>query len=168
MNTTGIVQVPALVLRYQCDRVTEFDADFQEAANKLLDAARRNGRVGVAAPQIGDTRKMFAASIDGPCRLFVNPKVKAREGTQTGREGCLSVAERWFELTRSEWMYVEAQDIEGNPFEVDAHGVGARALQHEMDHLSGILVIDRAREQMADMPRQQRRAVERLLAKVPA
>jgi peptide deformylase len=168
VNTAGIVQVPDPVLRARCLEVTEFDKDFREFAARLCSAAWEAGRVGVAAPQIGVALRAFAAKVDDTQspRLFVNPRLKATDGTQTGREGCLSVAERWFVLTRANWVRVSAQDVAGEWFEVESEGLGARALQHEIDHLDGVLVIDRAREQLRGLPRQQRRAIERELAKV--
>jgi peptide deformylase len=169
VNTKGIVQVPDPVLRTRCVEVTEFDFALSELGLKLCDATMKQGRVGVAAPQLGFSSRAFACNIGAAPRLFVNPRLKASEGEQTGREGCLSVAERWFDLTRKMWVRVSAQNAAGEWFEVEQEGWTARALQHEIDHLDGVLVVDRAREQLSSAPtRQQRRAIERELAKVPA
>ena len=127
------------------------------------------GRVGVAAPQIGVPARGFAIVLNKALpRVFVNAEVVHSSGVVVDQEGCLSVAERWFDVSRAASVTVRAQDVKGKHFEVGAAGRDARALQHEIDHLSGILVIDRVREQLGSLVRQRRRANERELAKVAA
>jgi len=172
VNTTGIVQLGDPVLRQVCAEVTEFDGELHRLGDRLFDATMAWGRVGVAAPQIGVSLRVFAIRhVHGshPPTVVVNPRIVNRsEELVEDREGCLSVAERWFDVSRAESITVEAQDVKGNPCEVLATGMDARAFQHEIDHLDGILVIDRAREQLGSLNRQRRRAMERELAKVRA
>ena len=166
MNTAGIVQVPDPVLRARCAEVTEFGADLKALALRLAASAGKPGRVGVAAPQIGVALRMFAIGLGPAPRVYVNPRIMSASGEQTGREGCLSVAERWFDLARAAKVTVSAQDVRGDEFVETFDGLFARAIQHEIDHLNGVLVIDRAREQLPLLTRQQRRATERELRKV--
>ncbi len=169
MNTAGIVQVPDPVLRQVCPEVTEFDDELQRLGDRLFDATIAWGRVGVAAPQIGVPARVFAIVLNKALpRVFVNAEVVHSSGVVVDQEGCLSVAERWFDVSRAASVTVRAQDVKGKHFEVGAAGRDARALQHEIDHLSGILVIDRVREQLGSLVRQRRRANERELAKVAA
>ena len=164
MNTAGIVQVPDPVLRQVCPEVTEFDDELQRLGDRLFDATIAWGRVGVAAPQIGVPARVFAIVLN----KALPAEVVHSSGVVVDQEGCLSVAERWFDVSRAASVTVRAQDVKGKHFEVGAAGRDARALQHEIDHLSGILVIDRVREQLGSLVRQRRRANERELAKVAA
>ena len=171
MNTRGIVQFGDTVLRARCEKVADFESEgWKDLAGKLLVATRQSGRVGVAAPQIGYPVRAFAAWMGGPglgeLRVFANCRIVNQGGEQRGNEGCLSVAGRWFHITRSERVSLVAQDATGAPFDLELFGLDARAIQHECDHLDGILVVDRAYEQSRTLPRQQRRTIERELAKV--
>ena len=172
MNTAGIVQIPNPVLREVCPKVTDFGTGLRALAKELVSACWESGRVGVAAPQVGVAQHVFAVRFGRPSlgspQIFVNARISNRSGEQRGREGCLSVRDRYFILNRSQKVTVTAQDLDGNEFTVTKTGFDAVALQHEIDHLSGTLVVDRAREQMEGLPRQQRRQVERELAKVRA
>lgn len=170
MNCAGIVQVPDSVLRQVCPEVTEFDAELRRVADRCFDATCAWGRIGVAAPQLGEAVRVFAVDMlsGHPPRVFVNARIVGRSGEQRGQEGCLSVRDRWFDSTRSESVEIEAQDWNGKPITASASRLLARAFQHEIDHLDGILFIDRVREQSTGLIRQQRRQVERQLAKVPA
>lgn len=169
MNCAGIVQVPDPVLRVPCPEVTEFGPELHELAERLAAATWRSGRVGVAAPQIGVSQRVFAVRDGaGAPVVYVNARIVRASGQQIDREGCLSIRDRWFECTRADYVEVEYEDITGTTQTVEAEGVMARALQHEIDHLDGILFIDRVREQAAGLVRQQRRNIERQLAKVPA
>ena len=168
MNTTGIVQIPDPVLREVCPLVTTFDDDLRALADELIAATKHAGRAGVAAPQIGVAKNIFAVRLNGDFRVLVNAEILESEGVQRTSEGCLSVGQRWFNLNRAERVRVRATTNEGKPFGGWHEGFDAKLLQHEIDHMSGILVVDRAREQVAGLPRAQRRQLERELAKVPA
>ena len=86
--------------------------------------------------------------------------------THLDQEGCLSVADQWFQIRRAVSVAVTAQDETGATFSLSLDGIDARVVQHEVDHLDGILVIDRAREQSKTLSRQLRRGVERRLNKL--
>jgi peptide deformylase len=103
--------------------------------------------VGLAANQIGEPHRIFLidiASEDEPSdlRVFINPELVATEGTQTWEEGCLSFPGVTEEVKRSAKVKVRATDRDGKPFELEADGLLAVAIQHEYDHLEGVLMID--------------------------
>lgn len=104
--------------------------------------------IGLAAPQIGVSQRLIVIDIgEGPLHL-VNPEIIGREGSQIDTEGCLSVPDVWGYVDRSERIVVSALDLHGKPTRLEADGLLARALQHEIDHLDGILFIDK----MLEMP----------------
>lgn len=169
MNCHGIVQVPDPVLRSECREVKEFGVALLSLAHDLIVSTKESGRVGVAAPQIGVSQRVFAVrdGIEYP-KVYVNARILKSEGVQHGQEGCLSIKDRWFPCDRADYVLVEAQDVNGDPVTVEAIGLMARAFQHEIDHLDGTLFIDRVADQAKNLVRQQRRNIERQLAKVPA
>jgi peptide deformylase len=164
----GIIQYPELILQEECVPIDDFESSvFLRIAKPLVFEAKRMGRVGVAAPQLGFNMRMFAAQFDEPDPvLFVNPVIKHREGTQIVAEGCLSLWGRWFELERSFRVIGEAQNIDGKTFPFDATGKEAQIIQHEIDHLLGFLVKDRVEYQLAGMHRPQRRRMQKELDRI--
>jgi peptide deformylase len=103
--------------------------------------------VGLAATQIGEPHRVFLVDIAGEdepsdLRVFVNPEIVQKDGDQTWEEGCLSFPGVTEEVKRAATLKVRAIDKEGKPFEVEADGLLAVAIQHEHDHLDGVLMID--------------------------
>ena len=101
--------------------------------------------IGLAAPQVGiSLRLVVVADEDGRgVQALLNPAIVDRGGEATGEEGCLSIPGVFAPVTRSAWVKIEAQDMNGRPLALRATGLRARVLQHEIDHLDGILFIDR-------------------------
>jgi peptide deformylase len=104
--------------------------------------------VGLAATQVGELWQIFVVDCAGDgeasdLRVFVNPEILASAGTMTFEEGCLSFPGAREEVERAETVRVRAQDRDGRPFELEAQGLLAIAIQHEYDHLQGVLMIDR-------------------------
>jgi peptide deformylase len=101
--------------------------------------------IGLAAPQVGvSLRLIVVADEEGRgVQALLNPTIVDRGGEATGEEGCLSIPGVFAPVTRSAWVKVEAQDVNGRPLAVRATGLRARVLQHEIDHLDGVLFIDR-------------------------
>jgi peptide deformylase len=101
--------------------------------------------IGLAAPQVGiSLRLMVVGDEKGRgARALVNPVIAEQGGEVTAEEGCLSLPGIFADVTRAEWVRLEAHDLEGNPVSVKARGLTARVFQHEMDHLDGVLFIDR-------------------------
>src|SRR5690606_14504812 len=130
-------------LRTVCDPVTRFDDALRALVRDLADTAAPDGRAAVAAPQIGVARRVFAYDLDGRVGHVVNPTVVETGGELRDiDEGCLSVPGLWFPTPRWEHAAVEGFDEHGEPVRVEGEGVFAQMLQHETDHLDGIVYVE--------------------------
>jgi len=131
-------------LRTPCDEVTTFDDRIKRLCDDLLDTVTaEDGRAGLAANQIGVGLRAFSWYVEGDLGVVVNPRVVATAGEQDGDEGCLSLPGLWFPVRRAESATVEGVDASGAPLRVSGTGLMARCLQHECDHLEGMLYVDR-------------------------
>jgi len=134
------------ILRTQCDPVTTFDAELRALVTDLMDTLfGGDGRAGVAAPQIGVDARVFAYHADGEVGHLVNPSLVVAEERQDGDEGCLSLPGLYFPTPRAARVTAHGFDQHGEPLEIAAEGFLARALQHECDHLDGVLYVDTLR-----------------------
>jgi peptide deformylase len=154
------------VLRLKAEPVSRFDRGLAEDV-ELMTRIMIDGRgVGLAAPQIGRSRRLIVIKPDedGPVTALVNPEITVRDATeQTDSEGCLSLGEATMDVARPRAITVTALDVKGEQIEIEAEGFLARVIQHEVDHLDGVLIIDRAVD--AD---QRREAMRELRTGVPA
>jgi peptide deformylase len=124
--------------------VTVFDDRIKRLCDDLIDTVTaEDGRAGLAANQIGVGLRAFSWYVDGDLGVVVNPRVVSTGGEQDGDEGCLSLPGLWFPVVRAESATVEGVDATGAPLRVSGTGLMARCLQHECDHLDGMLYIDR-------------------------
>jgi len=98
--------------------------------------------VGLAANQVGVARRVAVVDADGDRFVMIDPVILEAEGRTTAEEGCLSIPDIFGEVARPERVVLEATDLEGNRYRRDATGLKARAIQHEIDHLDGILFLD--------------------------
>jgi peptide deformylase len=130
------------VLRTQADPVTSFDRELRQLVTDLVDTVREPGRAGVAAPQIGVSLRVFAYHVDDVVGHLVNPVLSDLRGEQDDEEGCLSVPGLAFPTPRAMHVVARGQDQHGEPVVIEGSGLLARALQHETDHLDGILYLD--------------------------
>ncbi|MBD0292046.1 MAG: peptide deformylase [Jiangellaceae bacterium] len=131
------------VLLTVADEVTEFGPATRSLATDLLDTVQIPGRAGVAAPQIGVPLRAFSYNVDERLGVVFNPLILDREGDQHGDEGCLSVPELWFPTRRSRYVAVIGFDADGNEVRVAGEELMARCLEHEVDHLDGIVYLRR-------------------------
>ena len=126
--------------------------DFNERLWTLLDdmyETMKDGGVGIAAPQVGVLRRAVVIDVGEGKHELVNPVIVEQSGDQCGGEGCLSIPGQYGLVHRPAQLRLKAQDRYGKPFELEAEGYFAVAVCHEVDHLDGILVIDKA-ERMLD------------------
>ncbi|MEN9736796.1 MAG: hypothetical protein RJA26_29 [Actinomycetota bacterium] len=133
------------VLKSVCDPVTVFDQKLADLAVDLLDTTTKiSGRAGVAANQIGVGLRGFSWNVDGKSGVIFNPRVvEVRGEKRLVQEGCLSVPGLWHETPRHEYARVEGFDEAGNAITLEGTGLMAQALQHECDHLDGLVYLDR-------------------------
>lgn len=131
------------VLRTKCASISSFGDSTRALAVDLLDTLELPGRAGVAAPQIGVDARAFSYQFEGKRGVVFNPTLVETKGEQLDDEGCLSVPGLWFPTKRAAYARVTGFDAEGAEIEVDGEGELARCLQHEVDHLEGIVYIHR-------------------------
>lgn len=131
------------VLRTVCDPIAAFDDHTRSLADDLLDSVGLPGRAGVAAPQIGVALRAFSYNTEGQRGVVFNPTLVETKGEELDDEGCLSVPGLWFPTMRAAFAKVRGFDADGNAIEVDGEGEIARCLQHEVDHLDGVVYIQR-------------------------
>ena len=134
------------VLRATAVPVERFDATLAEEAERMGELMHDALGVGLAATQLGVLHRLlvYRAYSEDPLTVLVNPELRWRsDELESAEEGCLSLPGVHVEVERPASIRVAAQDVHGNRFEVEAEGLEARVIQHEMDHLDGILVLDR-------------------------
>ena len=139
--------VPDPVLRTACDPVRTITPAVRRLVRDLLDTVDDPGRAGLSANQIGVGLRVFSYNIEGHLGYVINPKIVQLDGEQYGDEGCLSVPGLWYKTRRAEYAKVEGIDLDGHEITLDGHGIMARMLQHECDHLGGHVYLDRLEKQ---------------------
>lgn len=142
MATRKIVTLGDDVLRKECRPQEKFDLRLWVLLKDMADTMYKAEGVGLAAPQVGVQRRVVVIDVGDGLVELINPEITSREGSQCGREGCLSLPGRQGIVTRPNKVTVKAQDRKGNPIELTAEGFFARAVCHELDHLDGRLYID--------------------------
>ncbi|HEY8090236.1 MAG TPA: peptide deformylase [Polyangiaceae bacterium] len=143
-----ILHYPDPRLRESGAKVTAFTAEVRQLIDDMAETMYAAPGVGLAATQVGELWQVFvvdcaAEGEPSDLRVFVNPEILASEGTTTFDEGCLSFPGAREEVQRAKKVRVKAQDRDGKWFELEAEGLLAIAIQHEYDHLQGVLMIDR-------------------------
>ena len=144
MAIRNVVQVGDDVLRQVCFPVEEFDEKLWKLLDDMKETVKKEEGAGLAAPQVGILRRLAVVDVEEGYFEFINPKIVAQKGEQSGWEGCLSVRAKQGIVSRPMKVTVTYQDRNGNPQTVKAKGFFARAICHELDHLDGILYIDKA------------------------
>lgn len=138
------------VLREKAKRVTQFDKALHRLLDDMVETMQAAPGVGLAGPQVGVGLRVAVLDVDESITVIVNPEIVKRSGEHEPDEGCLSFPGYWGHLRRAEKVTVKARDRHGKELRINADGLLAQALQHEIDHLDGIMYIDRMMEQMGD------------------
>jgi peptide deformylase len=133
------------VLRRRATAIEAVTPEVRRLAHDMIDTMYDEVGIGLAAPQIGASiRLLVVGDEEGRgAQVLVNPVITAQGGTVTAEEGCLSLPGIFADVKRSEWVTLESQDLEARPIVMTARGLRARVFQHEIDHLDGVLFIDR-------------------------
>lgn len=139
-----IVKIPAPVLRQKAVEVAKLSKKTILLMDDMLRIMRRANGVGLAAPQIGILQRLIVVAPDSmrPTAML-NPKIVKAEGEQIGQEGCLSIPGLYGDVKRAMYVEVEATDRKGREVTYELEGLPARVVQHEVDHLDGVLFIDK-------------------------
>lgn len=144
MPVIPIKLVGEQVLRTKARPVELFDPALWRFMEDMLDTMYAAPGIGLAAPQVGVSKRVIVLDVgDGPIKMC-NPKIIAHDGEQTGLEGCLSIPELFGDVVRYNKITVRGLDEYGKPFKVEAEGLLSRCFQHEIDHLDGRLFTDMA------------------------
>jgi peptide deformylase len=125
--------------------VPDINGDIVSLANDMFEAMDKGRGVGLAAVQVGELIRLFVTRVPGDSpRVFINPDILETSIEQeTFEEGCLSIPGLYTDILRPAWVRVQAWNAKGRPFTINAEGYLSRVIQHEYDHLNGILFLDR-------------------------
>lgn len=146
MAIRNIVKIGDDILRKTCRSQLTFDERLHQILDDMAETMYAADGVGLAAPQVGILRRYCVVDVGDGLVELINPVIEKKSGEQVGNEGCLSIPERYAEVSRPMKVTVRAQDRFGKTFTVKAEGLKARAFCHEIDHLDGIMFIDRAKQ----------------------
>ncbi len=143
-----VVKWPEPVLAQKGAPVTVFDAELKQLVEEMFESMYAAQGIGLAAPQIAISKRITVIDVSfkkNPAEkiVLINPEIIDRKGKQVEEEGCLSLPEIREKVQRASWVKVRAQDASGEWFELEGEELLARAIQHEIDHLDGVLFIDR-------------------------
>ena len=144
-NILPIIKYPDPVLRKKCGKIKDpLNPEIQKLIPRMIKAMKANNGMGLAAPQVGKSIRLCIIEEGGRLYVLINPKIKSRSREKVmGEEGCLSFPGKFLNIERSEKVKVRYLDEKGKKVKIKASGLLARALQHETDHLDGVLFIDR-------------------------
>ena len=143
MAILPIRTIPDPVLRQKAKRVKAIDKSVRKLISDMQETLRTASGVGLAANQVGQTIRLIVLNIpNNECKVVINPEVTRRIGTRVVNEGCLSIPGYIGEIKRSELVRVKGQDARGKEIKLKADGLLAEVLEHEIDHLNGVLYID--------------------------
>jgi len=146
MAELEILTLPNPILLTRAFTVDWINSRIRRLTHDMLETMWAASGMGLAAPQVGIQKRVIVVDGGEDPLVLVNPKIAAAEGEQVGLEGCLSVPDLVGEVRRAEWVMVNGLNRRGWPFNLEVEGLLARVLQHEIDHLEGILFIARVED----------------------
>jgi len=150
-----IVKYPDPILREKAEQVKRINDRLLRLLDDMAETMYQAEGVGLAAPQVGVSKRVFVVDVGDEHGLleFINPEIISKEGEQFGPEGCLSIPGISGDVRRARKVKVRALNREGKTFELEAEDYLARAIQHELDHLNGVLFIDLAENIYTNQPK---------------
>jgi len=139
-----IRKYPDPILKSKSAEIKEITREVQDLGRKMVEAMIENDGIGLAGPQIGVSKKIIIVMTEEGPEVFINPRIVVMSGErELMEEGCLSVPGLFLKIKRSKGVEVEALTLQGKKVRIKAEGLLARIFQHEIDHLNGILFVDR-------------------------
>jgi peptide deformylase len=162
MALMRITEFPERVLKEVGEPVERFDAGLDKLVADMFETMYAAEGVGLAAPQVGLSLRLFVMDCEGVKLVAANPEILSTEGEQGGEEGCLSVGKIHAPLRRPERARLRAQDARGEWLERDAGGLAARCFLHETDHCDGLLFIDHLSPLRRDMVKRRFQKLKKL------
>lgn len=145
MALLEVLKFPDERLRTVAQPVAEVNADIRQLVEDMFETMRAEKGIGLAATQVNVHQRVVVMDVSddqSQQRVFINPEIIARDGTTISEEGCLSVPNNYAKVERAEKIVVRALDKEGETFDLEAEGLLAICIQHELDHLQGKLFVD--------------------------
>ncbi len=143
MAVLPICTRPDAVLRKKAKRVVNIDGSVQRLIDDMIDTMRAVSGVGLAAPQVGVSLRVVVIEIPGDEVItMINPEIVKRSGERSLNEACLSIPGYYGEIRRSKWVKVKAKDRHGKEIRIKGEDLLGQALEHEIDHLNGVLYVD--------------------------
>ena len=149
MSRLEIVLHPHPALRWKSKEVSRIDTDLREMVEQMFELMYASKGIGLAANQVALPYRLFIINPTGKREekdqefVFINPQITRRKGSETDEEGCLSLPEVFGPVTRATRIIIDAFDLEGRQFELQLEDLPARVVQHEYDHVEGVMFIDR-------------------------
>lgn len=148
MAVLEIRKYPDEILKKKASEITDIDGNVQKLIDDMIETMYKSNGIGLAAPQVGVSKRLIIVDIspreeNNSLIVMINPQIVSKEGEVLSEEGCLSLPGFITRLKRSEKIFVKGIDRKGKDIEIETNGLLGRAIQHEIDHLDGILLIDR-------------------------
>jgi peptide deformylase len=135
---------PEPILRKKCEEVKEIDEEIRKLIAEMTETMQKNNGAGLAAPQVGVAKRVIVVETEKGPRGFVNPQILEKSlDSEIMEEGCLSFPQLFLKIRRAKKIEMKAIDVNSEKIKIEAEGILARIFQHEIDHLDGILFIDR-------------------------
>ena len=151
MALMEVLKFPNPVLRKKCEKVETVDEEIKKIARDMAETMYAENGIGLAAPQVGITKRIFVVDVDDELITVINPEITISGEKVKMEEGCLCLPEVTVEIERLSDVQLKGLDIDGKEISIEAGDLLARALQHETDHLNGMLIIDHLSKVKRDM-----------------
>jgi len=151
MAVIEVVRFPNQILRQQCEPVVNITGEIVKLVDDMAETMYSYKGIGLAAPQIGVAQNLIVLDVGQGLVTLINPEISAGEGAVSQEEGCLCLPDLLVTVERRERIQIKGIDRKGNPVTFEADGLLARALQHEIDHLHGTLIIDKLSKLKRDL-----------------
>ena len=144
MAILPIYKYPHTILRQRAKKIRTIDKSIQKLVDDMMDTLQNSGGVGLAANQIGILKRLIVIQLpeDEEPTAYINPEIIHREGKREVQEGCLSIPGYYGTITRSMWIKAKGMDRKSRIMKITADGLLSQIIEHEIDHINGILYID--------------------------